>query len=306
MRIGFGIDGGGTKSRAMLFEVSTGQVLGQAVGGPTNLHSIGTEAAQGNVRMLLEQVCAESRLPLNQLACGCLASAGVGRKQEVESFSKFLQSFLSCPVLVCGDGEAMLAGSLQSLEGYILISGTGSICLGRDNRGGLVRSGGLGHMLGDEGSACWLGWQAVRRTLGSVERRDLPSRMLSMLLRHFGVDSQTELIDWFHHRFDKSVVAACAPEIIQAAEQNDPLALDIVDQASHSLLQLLQSACLQLPLPEHRFALAGGLLTGENLLRRKLIKRISETWPQSEVVITSPGDATHGACLLARSLVLQE
>lgn len=303
MRIGFGIDGGGTKSRAMLFDVATGQITDQAVGGPTNMHSVGIEGAQKNVRDLLKHICSESALPLDQLVCGCLASAGLGRPQEIESFSGYLSSFLSCPVIVCSDGEALLAGSLNSLEGYALVSGTGSVCLGRNSHGELVRSGGLGHMLGDEGSGYWLGWQAVIRTLRSIEQRDLPSNMLNMLLHHFAVNSQADLVDWFHHRFDKSTVAALAPQIVRAAEQNDPLASDIVEQASHFLYQLLHSVYLQLPLPAYRVALAGGLLLHDNLLRRSLTKRILESWPLSELVFSLPSDATKGACFLAKSLV---
>ncbi len=303
MRVGFGIDGGGTKSRAMLFEVRTGRVISQAIGGPTNLHSIGLEAAQSNVRQLLGRVCLKAGLTQSDLVCGCLASAGLGRPEEQGVFRTFLSSFLPCPVMVCGDGEALLAGALQSLEGYALIAGTGSIALGRNKDGGLVRSGGLGHMLGDEGSACWMGWEAVRRGFKSLEQRDLPTRMLDRLLGHFALQSQHELIDWFHQRFDKSKVAAAAPLVIQAAEQKDALAMDIVDIASLKLFELLHNVRFLLPLSEHRIALAGGMLTQENLLRRRLLARIAEAWPDARIIFAGPNDATAGACLLANSLI---
>ncbi|MDR2158606.1 MAG: hypothetical protein LBP23_00905, partial [Treponema sp.] len=67
-----------------------------------------------------------------------------------------------------------------------LIAGTGSVALGRSGDGRLVRSGGLGYMLGDEGSAAWIGRTAIARILRSLEGRDLPSSMLRALLEKAG------------------------------------------------------------------------------------------------------------------------
>ena len=46
--------------------------------------------------------------------------------------------------------------------GVLLLAGTGSIVLGRDRRGRWARAGGLGPLLGDEGSAFWLGREWLR------------------------------------------------------------------------------------------------------------------------------------------------
>lgn len=63
---------------------------------------------------------------------------------------------------LCNDGETLLVGALESTEGYCLIAGTGSLALARDREGRTARAGGLGYMLGDEGSALWIAWQAIR------------------------------------------------------------------------------------------------------------------------------------------------
>src|ERR671922_279575 len=56
-----------------------------------------------------------------------------------------------------------LAALRDGRPGALLLAGTGSIVLGRDARGRLVRAGGLGPLIGDEGSAFWLGREWLRR-----------------------------------------------------------------------------------------------------------------------------------------------
>lgn len=53
--------------------------------------------------------------------------------------------------LVFGDGP-----------GIILNAGTGSIAFGRNSKGKTARAGGLGPLLGDEGSAFWIGREYLR------------------------------------------------------------------------------------------------------------------------------------------------
>jgi N-acetylglucosamine kinase-like BadF-type ATPase len=67
-------------------------------------------------------------------------------------------------VTVESDVEFAHRLAFGSEEGLLLISGTGSICLGRTNRGKVARSGGLGPMVGDEGSAFWMGREYVLRS----------------------------------------------------------------------------------------------------------------------------------------------
>ena len=299
MRIGFGIDGGATHSGLVLFDVKTRKRLLALDGGPSNPHSAGMDKAWKHIEMLIKQGLETLHLSEGHLACGCLAAAGMGREKEQAAFSAFFNDWLPCPVKVCTDGEALLAGSLDSLQGYALIAGTGSLALGRDMGGRLVRAGGLGHMLGDEGSASWLGWQAVRRALRSEEHRDLKTNMLPALQEHFGLNSPQGFVDWFHQRFDKSKVAAAAPLVLSAAARQDELAFDLVNKAARALYGLVESVMLQLPLATRQLALGGGLLERDNLLCRQLLEMFSAGCPQARLAYAKSGDAAWGACLLA-------
>ncbi|HEX2437449.1 MAG TPA: BadF/BadG/BcrA/BcrD ATPase family protein [Methylomirabilota bacterium] len=65
-------------------------------------------------------------------------------------------------VEVISDVEGALLGALGQRPGVLVLAGTGSIVLGQDARGRLARAGGLGPLIGDEGSAFWLGREWLR------------------------------------------------------------------------------------------------------------------------------------------------
>jgi N-acetylglucosamine kinase-like BadF-type ATPase len=111
-------------------------------------------------------------------------------------------------VSVLSDAQAAHLGALGGRPGVLILSGTGSIVIGRDSRGRWARAGGLGPLLGDEGSAFWLGQQWLRVTTRGEDFR--PARRLVT-----GPDAVVR-------------VAALAPAVIRRARRGDARARAIV------------------------------------------------------------------------------
>lgn len=295
-RLGFGIDGGGTRSRLCVFQWETGRELGRFTGGSTNQYSVGPQAALANIEALLRS----AGIPLESLAGGCLGSAGLSRPGERKLYGDFFQKLLpGCPVYLCNDGEILLVGGLQSPQGYSLIGGTGSLALGRSADGRLVRAGGLGYMLGDEGSALWIGWQAINRSLRSREGRDLETGLLPLLAAHFHLARPEDFVAMMHQRFDKATIASAARLVLERAD-TDPLAGDIAAQAVKELTLLLGSVLRRLPLENPRAALSGGVIENSPWIQRRLLQSLKDAFPRLQTVLGA-GDAVKGACLLARA-----
>ena len=111
---GFGIDGGGTRSRIAVFDVHTGEELNRFYGGSTNMYSIGLDEVFANLEALLRS----TGVPLQQFICGCLGSAGLSRPKERQIFADFFAKLLpACRMYLCTDGEILLVGGLESCEG---------------------------------------------------------------------------------------------------------------------------------------------------------------------------------------------
>ncbi len=63
---------------------------------------------------------------------------------------------------VLSDAETAFASATAEPDGTVLVAGTGSIAGRIRDRRMTTTTGGYGWLLGDEGSAFWLGRQAVR------------------------------------------------------------------------------------------------------------------------------------------------
>jgi glucosamine kinase len=93
-----------------------------------------------------------------------VASRGVWTDLERRRHRRRLRG-LARHVTVMSDAEAAHLGALGGGGGILLLAGTGSMALGRDARGRWARAGGWGPLLGDEGSAFWIGREWLRATM---------------------------------------------------------------------------------------------------------------------------------------------
>jgi N-acetylglucosamine kinase-like BadF-type ATPase len=299
-RFYFGIDGGGTQSRLAIIN-SEQNVLARVTAGSTNVYSVSKEEVFENLSVLLDAGLKEAGLERGDLAGGCIGSAGLGREGERRIFRNLFDTLLGpeFPVTLCTDGEILLCGGLDGLEGYCLIAGTGSIALGRAADGRLVRAGGLGYMLGDEGAAAWIGKIAIARTLRSLENRDLPTSMLGAILETCKKEAASGLIAWVHRDAGKAEVAALAPVVTAAAEKGDPLALDILHTGATELALLVRSVKGQSPwIEKQMLVLAGGVMEHDPIVTGKLRELLAMEFPGLSVE-RPRRTALEGACLLA-------
>jgi len=99
-----------------------------------------------------------------------IAARGVWLPRERRALRRRVAG-LARRVDVIADVEAAWHATLGAERGVLVLAGTGAIALGRDGRGRWVRAGGLGPLLGDEGSAFWIGREWLRATASESARR---------------------------------------------------------------------------------------------------------------------------------------
>ncbi len=169
-----------------------------------------------------------------------VASRGVWMAAERRRHSRRLRA-LAVSAAVISDVEAAYLGALGDGPGVLLLAGTGSMALGRDARGRWVRAGGWGPLLGDEGSAFWIGREWLRATMSGggfpQARRALAS-----------ADPVAR-------------IAALAPGVLRRAREGAPLERRIAARGQVALADLVMCAARDLGLPAPiRVSWAGGLL----------------------------------------------
>src|SRR5882724_5347099 len=119
-----------------------------------------------------------------------VASRGVWLPRERRALRRRLAG-LARHVSVIADVEAAWHATLGAERGVLVLAGTGSIALGRDARGRWVRAGGLGPLLGDEGSAFWIGREWLRATADERARRGyrVAGRIVSAAQAHLAAQA---------------------------------------------------------------------------------------------------------------------
>jgi glucosamine kinase len=228
-----GIDGGGTKCKAVLMDHNQ-TILGVGISGPGN-PVYGVELAKNSIvesaKIALEQ--AKSRyltlcdLHLGSMVAGIgLAGANVPQmyKEMSEWKSPFKAKYITTDLLIA------CLGAHNGRDGAVMISGTGS-CGYSYVKGQSTIIGAHGFPQGDKGSGAWFGLQAVEASLLSLDKIGPKTSMLNFLLEKLKVNNAEDIVAKFASK-PSSTFASVANVVFLAAQENDQVALAIIKEGA--------------------------------------------------------------------------
>lgn len=222
-RLVVGVDGGGTRTRAVVLD-GDGRELGRAEGSG----AIADALNPGPPAAAVAQVCraalevAGGGVPAHALWAGL---SGAGREEARAAVEEeLLRAGVAGRVRVGTDIGAAFHDAFGDGPGILLVAGTGSIAWGRAEDGREARAGGWGHHLGDEGSAYALGAAALREVAWQADGRAPRTGLGDAILLALGLARVEDLIPWAASA-TKGEVAALAPVVARAAA-GDPVGGD--------------------------------------------------------------------------------
>jgi glucosamine kinase len=244
------IDGGGSATRARLTD-ARGTVLGTGAGGPSNLRlgaDIAWAAVLGASRTALGAAgLGEAALARTNAGMG-LAGACVGAARD---------AFLARPspfarLVLETDAHVACLGAHAGAPGAVVIAGTGSVAHVWDGSSGR-QIGGWGFPISDGGSGAWIGLEAVRHGVTSLDLAP-PSPFAAAVLQALG-GSAEEAVLWAD-RAGPADYAALVPLVLAAAADGDAAAEKILRRAAAHIDGLIAAATR---LGATEIALLGGL-----------------------------------------------
>jgi len=252
-----GIDGGGSKTMFLLVDEYYNELC-HLQSGPSNWLSVGADAARAAIR---EGVANLTERP-NVI---CAGFAGAARPESASFYKEVLTSLiLDATIIVESDAFIASIGAIGVDPGILLIAGTGSIVIGRDANRSMFRVGGWGPYFGDEGSGFWIGREAVRtalRSMDSAERTEFAGRIAQSL----GLKSMAEVVGaWASGTIGVPQIAGLFPEI--AALYPAEPANRILNQAASHLRSLVEIASKRVGLEDCRRSLSGSV-AGHPIIR---------------------------------------
>lgn len=232
------IDGGGTKTRCLLADQTT--VLAVGMGGGSNIVRLGEQQAREALHTAIRKVCTTAKISPAQIRAVCIGAAGAARPDIAAKIRNILAEIMTgappANIEVVGDAEIALEAAFGAGPGVIAIAGTGSIAYGRDAAGRIVRAGGWGFAISDEGSGHWIGRRAISAV---VNARDQGSEtaLTARILQAWQITTLDELVQQANSTPPPDF-PRLFPVVLRAADENDAIAGDLLVEAGAKLANL--------------------------------------------------------------------
>jgi N-acetylglucosamine kinase-like BadF-type ATPase len=296
---------GGDSTEAIITNM-TGTVLGRGLGPASNHHRVGLESAREALRAAVDRAIAQANarggngVAMTAISAACFGLSGVDGPDDEDLFRSWL-SEMGCTykVRICNDSELILGGNPEGW-GVALISGTGSICVGRSRDGRTARVGGWGHLLGDEGSGFYMAAEALKLATQAADGRRGSPALLRAALDHWKLNDPKGLIPILSRPQTTSEdVASFALRVLDLAGRNDPHAKAIVERAATALSEHVEAVVQMLGLQQPPLALFGRMM---RVSFKKAITNVATT-PLGPVTVVS--DSAQCAIATARRLLTQ-
>ncbi len=304
MKYLIGIDGGGTKTDSAITDLS-GNIIHQTTGKASNFLVVGIEEAVENIFALIEENLFKLEGDFADVKQIVIGAAGAGRKEDAQLLEKSFKDYADQQgvhfkgVKVVSDAHIALEGAFPDSAGCILIAGTGSILFGKDEKGIIHRVGGFGRLIGDEGSGYSIGRKALNAVSKESDGRGEATLISELLNAKMNSSSSTSIINEVYK--ENLDVASVAKIVIEAAEEGDMIAEDILDEEADELVLHIKSLLDKIHTDKLNVAFSGSLLDNKNFYSALLRQKIKSTLPKVEIVKPAASPVS-GAILLAKRL----
>ena len=282
MRYYLGIDGGGSKTTAVLCD-ETGREISRYLGKELNYNAVGMETARAHLRETVEGVLAGEDLRPDAV---CIGLSALSDRADAALTRAFCGGVVPCDTVIL-DSDVFIALEAMAHAGpvAVAVAGTGSMAAGRTPDGAVIHTGGWGHLLGDEGSGYALALAAVRAVLACAEGRGEPTALTDAVFAFFGAANAESLLERFYDPyFSRSAVAALAPAVFETAAAGDAVAAAVIKRQASSFAATVMALLRRLPAGTP-LGLWGGLFERQPDYAAIFAEEIHKEFPQTKTAL---------------------
>lgn len=304
MKYIIGVDGGATTTEAVAYSLEDKE-MGKGYSGFGNLLLDFNEAVK-NIISAIEQCQISLKEQNGQGEClGIyLGLAGIEVSDNIHKVETLLKEKFHCKVQGFHDTELAHAAILKGEDGIITISGTGSVSYGL-YKGKQARTGGWGHILGDEGSGYKIALEAFKRMTLEDDSGWDRSKLTQTIMNKLNADTVND-IKGFIHTASKGEIASFAPIVVELARASEINSVNILKQAGKELAIMTERLYKKLGINESmNIGVKGSILSKVDIVREEF-KSCLERDLDSVNILVEDISATKGACYLNRRIIGQD
>lgn len=251
-----GVDGGGTKTQAVVLDADLA-ILGEGFAGASNPLRVGIAKAAAAIREAIDQACEVAQLRRTDLIAAQIGLAGARRQELTARIREALIGLGIGEIVVVGDADIALYGATEGEPGLIVIAGTGSICCGINARGKTYYAGGWGPIAGDEGGGAWIARRALRAIARAVDGRGPATALTAAACAYFHVSDPIDLSTAIYSpTITNERLAGFGKSVIFAAKSRDRIAREILAEGGCELGSAAAAVIRNLKLEGETFPVA--------------------------------------------------
>lgn len=222
------VDGGGTKTQGAWADMVGKVWLAPVVAGSN---------PQDNLLWRENLGLAISHLPVTEQVTLGMAGFGEVPSDDVAA-SDLISELLPRRATVMNDVDLAYRGAFPNGDGVLILAGTGSMAMAMGPLG-QVRTGGWGHVFGDEGSGWWIGRAALGLASGMIDGRLPDTGFAQALAAALGLaqdGGDFALLNWVRAQpHPRSAVAGVARLVDRLADEGDATAVGLLHRAADEL-----------------------------------------------------------------------
>jgi len=282
-----GFDGGATKTDAIIAK-SDGTIVSLGSSGPSNYHVVGIEGAKKAIFESFQAARKKAKIEAEKVEVAVAGLAGLDCSFDDKLLnSKLPEIGIAKTFKVVHDSLIALYGATSGKMGVIVIAGTGSVAAGTDGKGNRIRVGGWGSILGDEGSAYFIGSTALKLALKIFDGRIKANTKLTEQIKSaLNIEELDDIIRRVYtEKMTVTEIASLAPIVTKLATEGDELCKSIVSEAAEELAILAKTVITRLKIQDEEFPVAtvGGVFKAGDIIIKPFEDSILKIAPHAKV-----------------------
>jgi len=281
-----GVDGGATKTVAVVGNVD-GTLLGSGRAPSANYHNVGINSAAKSIRTAVHLACRQAGSPTRHLETVVIGLAAMDSPRDFVVGRRVVDlTGLGKRRILVHDSVVALYGATLGRPGIVVNAGTGSFAAGIGRKGNVIRAGGWGNIIDDEGGAYDIGKLGIRAALRALDGRDRKTAIARLLVRKYKLRALEDIV---HEVYEKPMtvdeISDISRLVAQAAHRGDRVARDIFAREAKVSSVLVSSIGRRLGMirSNPNIYCTGGVFNAGTVITRPFRKALRESLPRFRI-----------------------
>ncbi len=279
-----GVDGGGTKTHIVIINEAK-EFVCEGFAGASNPLRVGIETSVTNIVKAINAACDSANQSRGDIVSATLGLAGVRRSDLRQRIHEGVYKRIHIKRIdVVTDAEIALYGATLGKVGLVVIAGTGSVCIGQNEKGETFSAGGWGPLAGDEGGGAGIARSALRAIAKASDGRAKATALSELAIEYFRAAHIEDLVVAIYApHIDNAKIAGFARFVIQAANAGDEVAIQVVREAGIELGLSANAVISKLKLGRRKFPISsvGSIFKAGDLLTLPMLETVHRVAPKA-------------------------